>query len=77
VCKVEALGVGFQVSSSGRVLGQLLAESCNLGTVKLFQRTGFVNDATFSVSQWGACAALTVRLVSWFVFATAAFEALL
>lgn len=50
---------------------------CNLGAVKLFQRTEFVNDATFSVSQWGSCDALTVRLVSWFVLVTAAIEALL
>lgn len=77
VYKVEAPSAGFQVSSSCRVLEQLSTEVCNLGGVKTFQSTEFVNDATFSVSQWGACDALTVRLVSWFAVVTAAIEALL
>lgn len=75
--KVEALSSGFQVSSSCRVSEQLWTEVCNLGAVKLFPRTVFVSDATLSVSQWDACDALTVRLVSWFVLVTAATEALL
>lgn len=77
VYKVEAPSAGFQVSSSCRVLEQLSTEVCNLGGVKMFQSTEFVNHATFSVSQWGACDALTVRLVSWFALVTAAIEALL
>lgn len=77
MCKVEAPGAGFQVSCSCGVLEQLSAKVCKLGRVRLFQRTEFVNDATFCVSQWGACDALTVRLVSWFVLVTAAIEALL
>lgn len=75
--KVETPSAGFQVSSSCRVLEQLSTAVCNLGGVKMVQRTEFVNDATFSVSQWGACDALTVRLVSWFALVTAALEALL
>lgn len=50
---------------------------CSWDAVKLFQSPEFVNAVTFSVSQWGICNALTVKLVSWFVLVAAGIEALL